>query len=313
MFCYLEKALQKINKNKKMKKFILLGIVIFGINAYSQVAGDLDPSFGTAGKVFTDLNGGQEDGTAILIQPDGKIILAGSGVVNPADSFDFCAVRYNSDGSLDANFGINGKKNFEITNDNSTNKKDYVIGVVLQSDGKIVILESSPIANNKRQFSVIRLNSSGSLDTSYATNGILSFGFGTTSCAPTAIAIQPNNKVVVMGIAFTSPTPTSFLDDGAIARINTDGTLDTSFNTDGKLIISYGTDNDTVNAVTIQNDGKILVAGDANGIIALARLTTAGNPDITFGGTLGKVLTDIPSGTEYVNSVLVQSNGKIWC
>ena len=177
-----------------------------------------------------------------------------------------------------------------------------------QSDGKIVISGYCPESNFSsadNQFSVIRLNSNGTLDTTYGSNGILRFGFGSDNCVANAMTIQPDNKVVIVGYSKTSSTEEDF----AIARVNIDGTLDTDFSNDGKLIVSLET-YDRAQAVTIQNDGKILVGGDANGKIGLVRITEFGNLDSTF-GTGGKVLTDLPSGSEELVSIKTLSNGKI--
>lgn len=291
-----------------MKKILRIGIFILSLNAFSQNASNLDTTFGTGGKVFTDFNGNSEVGNDMVIQPDGKIILAGTGIITTANGYDFCVARYNIDGSLDTTFGVNGKANFEITNFNNSTKRDYATGVALQSDGKIVISGYCPESNFSsadNQFSVIRLNSNGTLDTTYGSNGILRFGFGSDNCVANAMTIQPDNKVVIVGYSKTSSTEEDF----AIARVNIDGTLDTDFSNDGKLIVSLET-YDRAQAVTIQNDGKILVGGDANGKIGLVRITEFGNLDSTF-GTGGKVLTDLPSGSEELVSIKTLSNGKI--
>ncbi len=289
-----------------IKKILLVFVAItYGL---AQNPANLDTTFGTSGKVFTDFNSNSEIGNSMVIQPDGKIILAGTGLVTSANAYNFCVARYNTNGTLDTSFGTNGKANFEITNYNNSYKRDYATGIALQSDGKIVISGYCPDANFSsadNESAVIRLNTNGTLDTTYATNGILRFGFGSAHCQANNIAIQPDNKVVVAGYS----TTTSSDHDFAVARINTDGTLDTDFSNDGKQVINLGT-YDSANSIAIQPDGKILVAGNAGGNLGLVRFTEYGNLDTTF-GTGGKVITNIPDGGELLNTITLQPDGKI--
>ncbi len=294
-----------------MKHFLQLSLIFFGLTAYSQNPADLDITFGSGGLVSTDFNSLNEHGTAMVIQPDGKIILVGSGIINTADHMDFCIARYHTDGSLDMSFGIDGKANFEITNFENTLKRDYASGVALQSDGKILICGISPkenLSTARNDFTIIRLNTDGSLDTSYATNGILRIEFGAQGSIALAMAMQSDDKAVVVGTMSDGSAA-----DMAIARINTDGTLDNTFSGDGKQTINIGI-SDQANAIAIQNDGNIILAGstaDLTGnVIALARLLENGTLDPTF-GTSGKVVTNLPSLDERLSSVLVQPDGKI--
>lgn len=290
----------------------ILFVYLFGmINILQgQNPSNLDTSFGTGGKVFTDFNSGSEVGNALLLQPDGKILLAGTGLAISANAYDFCIARYNSNGTLDTSFGNNGKANFEITNYNNSYKRDYATGIALQTDGKIIMGGYCPDANFSsadNEFAVIRLTANGVLDTSYATNGILRFGFGSANCQAHTIAIQPDNKVVIAGYSSTSSSDYDY----AVARINTDGTLDTDFSNDGKAVVNLG-QYDKANAISIQTDGKIIISGDAGGKIGLVRFTEYGNLDTTF-GTSGKVITDITPGSEDVTSTVLLPDEKLLC
>lgn len=293
-----------------MKKSLLSAIVLSGVFAFGQNPANLDTNFGSGGKVFTDFNNHSEVGNAMVLQPDGKIILAGTGIVTVANGYDFCVARYNTDGTLDESFGTNGKANFEITNYNNSLKRDYATGLVLQSDGKIIISGYCPDGNFSsadNEFAVIRLNSNGTLDTNYATNGILRFGFGSAHAEAHALAIQPDNKIIVAGYSITTSSNYDF----AIARVNTDGTLDTDFSNDGKTVINLD-EYDKANTIAIQSDGKIIVAGDADGQLGLIRLTEFGNLDSTF-GTNGKLITNIEGGGEEILAIKMIEDGKILC
>ena len=234
------------------------------------------------GRVITDF-GGFEVGNSVAVQSDGKIVVAG-GTGN-----DFALVRYNTNGTLDTSFSGDGK----LTTDINTGSSDNGLSVGIQSDGKIVLAGKS-----NGDFAVVRYNTDGSLDTSFSGDGKLTTDFGGTDAAR-SMTIQSDGKIVVAGASNG---------DIAVVRYNSNGTLDTSFSGDGKLTTDFG-GTDTGNSVTVQSDGKIVVAGDSNGDFAVVRYNTNGTLDTSFSGD-GKLTTDF-GGTDTGNSVRVQSDGKI--
>ena len=147
-----------------MKKLLQLGIIIIASNVYSQ-SGTLDPSFGTGGKVITSINSGADKAYAVALQSDGKIIVAGM-TTSATTGKDFACVRYNANGSLDTTFGTSGI----VTNDLQTGSDDVVYSVALQADGKIILAGYSDDGSNKNA-AIIKLNSDGTLDTSFGTSG----------------------------------------------------------------------------------------------------------------------------------------------
>ena len=179
--------------------------------------------------------------------------------------------------------------------------------MAIQPDGKIVV---GGYATNSSQsnFAVVRYNPDGSLDTSFSGNGKVNIDFGTTSIV-NGVAIQSDGKIVVAGLVVQA----SNMDDFAVARLNPNGSLDTSFSGDGKATIDFGA-RDAANAVAIQANGKIVAAG-ATGVggasdFALARLNTGGGLDTTFSFD-GKVTTDFFGNNDYINGVAIQQDGNI--
>ena len=213
-----------------MKKLLQLGIIVFGINVYSQNAGSLDTSFGNGGKVITSFFTGADIAKSVAIQNDGKIIVAGD-CMNTQNKTDFGIIRYNINGSIDTTFGINGKALFDVSNGIPLNYNDYVSKVLLTASGKILITGQK----NNALFAIIRLNSDGTLDTTYGVNGSTTFSLGGSSIANSAI-MQTDGKVVIVGENSGSSSS-----DFAIARINADGTLDLDFSNDGKTTVNFGT------------------------------------------------------------------------
>src|SRR5215213_5922834 len=130
-------------------------VVSVGIAPVAQAApGDLDPTFGTGGKVVTNFTNREDVGYPMAIQPDGKIVVAGT-----AGNAKFALARYTSDGSLDASFGGNGKLTTDLTK-----YDDFAWNLALQSDGKIVAVGDAGAGGPNGTFAVVRYNTDGSLD-----------------------------------------------------------------------------------------------------------------------------------------------------
>jgi uncharacterized delta-60 repeat protein len=246
------------------------GAVDFGLARY-KLDGSLDVSFGTGGKVTTDFSGSQSIATAVAIQRDGKIVVA--GLTDAGGVPDFALARYNPDGSLDPTFGTGGQVTTDFSGGN-----DQAFGVAIQSDGKIVVAGVATI-----DFALVRYNPDGSLDTRFGTGGKVTTDFSGDSDHAHGVAIQPDGKIVVAGTAGFA--------EFALARYNTDGTLDTGFRTDGKLTTDFSGGIEQAHGVAIQPDGKIVVVGVAGEDFALARYNGDGTLDTSFSSD-GKVITE---------------------
>lgn len=236
--------------------------------------------FGTDGKVITDF-GGLEIGYSVVIKPDGKIVVAGESDGNLAL---FC---YNSDGSLDSNFGTGGL----VTTDFGSHATG--LSLAIEPDGKIVVAGES-----NDNFALARYNSDGSLDSSFGTGGLVSTDFGDREIGR-SVAIKPDGKIVVAGVSG---------DDFAIASYNNDGSLDSSFGSEGRVITDFGGD-ETGRSVAIGSDGKIVLVGESGDDFAIACYSSDGSLDSSF-GTEGRVTTDF-GGDEIGRGVAFQLDGKI--
>jgi uncharacterized delta-60 repeat protein len=295
-------------------KIVVAGSTIndFAVARYNS-NGSLDTSFGTGGKVTTDINGGFDTGYSVSLQSDGKIVVAGSTNFSGASSSDFALVRYNNNGSLDTSFGTGGKVTTDINGG-----FDFGLSSVLQSDGKIVVTGQGsnpgiPIPGSfstNDDFALVRYNSNGSLDTSFGTGGKVTTDIvkGNSEQGLSA-ALQSDGKIVVSGYT-ASP---SYTLDFALVRYNSNGSLDTSFGTGGKVTTDFNGNSDYGYSVALQSDGKIVVAGaNANigGDFAIARYNSNGSLDTSF-GTGGKVTTDFNGNSDSGYSVALQSDGNI--
>jgi len=211
--------------------------------------------------------------------------------------FAFLPVRaQGSAGDLDINFGVGGK----VTTD-FTSGSDPAYALAIQADGKIVVAGATGFGD----FALSRYNPDGSLDTTFDGDGKVTTDIGVFDEA-FGLAIQSNGRIVAAG----STAPQGYCCQFALARYNSDGSLDTSFDGDGELTTPFGGDSGAY-AVAIQSDGKIVAAGQTydpfRSGFALARYNPDGSLDMTF-GTGGKVITT-PLGP--ASSLAVQSDGKI--
>lgn len=214
--------------------------------------GTLDNSFGTSGKVATPFGSNFAEGYSNVLQSDGKIIVVGQ--VQKSTESDFAVVRYNSNGTLDTSFNSTG-----MVDNTSMSDSERGHAVRIQSDGKILVAGYSNVSGN--QFALIRYNSNGSLDTAFGSSGKVSTSVpSSTAASAYSMTVQSNGRILVGGEAILSGY--SYF---AIARYNTNGSIDTSFGQSGFVVEKIFTDPNTtsygIKAMALQSDGKLVVAG----------------------------------------------------
>ena len=283
-------------------KIVLAGSIFtehgdnFALARYNR-DGSLDTTFDSDGKVITAIGNFADRGYGVAIQSDGKIVMA--GVTLSIGSQDFALVRYNSNGSLDTGFGVDGKVITDLGNNDRGNAL-----IIQPLDGKIIVVGDSYDANNL-YFALARYNTDGSLDTTFDNDGKVITTIGGWDFA-IDVALQPDGKIVAAG----GGDNISAYRDFVLMRYNSNGSLDTTFDTDGKVITDFGRTDDG-HAVVIQPDGKIVMVGAGNVLstFALARYNSDGTLDNNF-GTDGKVITGIGSSS-VAYAVALQPDGNI--
>jgi uncharacterized delta-60 repeat protein len=259
-------------------------------------SGDVDHGFGINGLLYRPYVANQMEGEGSAFQPDGKVIAVGM-IHQAVSNDDFVVFRFNSDGSVDTSFGLNGNAQIAVTP-----SRDQATNVAIQSDGKIIVCGYSD--NNQsvsRDFTIIRLNSDGMLDNSFGNGGIVITSISQFHDWANAVTIQPDGKIVVAGQADITGTQRF-----AIVRYDSDGSLDNSFDGDG-IVITPGLF--AAHMVTLQSDGKIVAAGELGPRFAFARYNPDGSLDTGFGDN-GTVVVDV-NGYGFPKAIALQPDGKI--
>jgi uncharacterized delta-60 repeat protein len=225
------------------------GLLSQGARPAQAAAGDLDPTFGTGGKVITDF-GGADVGRAIAVQADGKVVVAGS--TGPRENLPgnfFALARYLPSGALDSTFGSGGR----VTTDFGAN--EWANTLVVQPDGKL-IAAGGRSAGLAGAFALARYLPNGGLDASFGIGGrVLTEFAGRPEF--NALALQADGRLVAAGVRAYNPSRPP---DIALARYHQDGSLDSAFGDGGKATMDLGL-GEAAFAVAAQADGKFVIAG----------------------------------------------------
>lgn len=280
--------------------------------------GTLDPTWAPtsplgAGKLVTPMTTGTDRVRASALQADSKLVLAGYCPNPNTGRNDYCVVRYNTDGSLDTSFNGTGKLLFSMGADD-----DQGNAMAIQADGKILITGACVMANSEYDFCTARLNTDGSFDTTFGNNGRVitptggsgtNFGNHARTIAIQSVGVNAG-KIVVGGSCALATDANQRL---CAARYHPNGTLDSTFNGTGVFVEAVHTDGQILTmSMALQADDKIVFARACNNFsdFCTIRYTANGALDTTFNGT-GRVQTDFSSGGDLVTSVKVQSDQKI--
>lgn len=267
--------------------------------------GTIDATFDTDGIVKTSLGTYNSYANSIKILSDGKILVAG---YYPNDSGDdvFCILKYNTNGSLDNTFDVDGQVSTLVL-DAENRANDLVV----QSDGKILVVGQGVDPTNHHHLAIVRYNSNGSLDPSFDVDGkVITEIVGYEGWA-FSVEIQADGKILVAGRTMNSSDY-----DILLVRYNTDGTLDNTFNGNGIVIKDIDNSDNMAFSLSIQSDQKIVICGTVYAPITgvtdfiISRYNTDGSADDFFGNN-GIVTTDIGGTLDGAISCTIQNDGKI--
>lgn len=287
-------------------KIVLVGVTSFNAIGLGNFAlarynsdGSLDSSFGSAGKVVTNVqSSGEDEAKSILIQPDGKLVVVGHTLGSDPDYQ--VIVRYNNNGTLDPTFGNAG-----IVRTVISGHSIWGNSVAIQTDGKLLIgggMQTVPAPPTATfSYTLTRLNPDGTRDNSFDGDGFKSIlygiGGGPGELHIRAIGVQQDGRITAAGW------------DSVLFRFNSNGSPDTSFDGDGTLrpVLNGG----TPKSILLSASGKITVAGTTSGDFAIARYKPDGSLDTAF-STDGYLSVDVDSGaSDMAAAVKIDSFGRI--
>lgn len=236
-------------------KIVMAGVCGLNFCAVRYLpSGAVDTSFNTTGTVMTPVGIGFAVATSVIVQPNGKIVLSGHCYEG------FCATRYDAIGGLDISFNGNGKVVTPVTLNGGRSTAS-----ALYPNGKIAIVGYCTSAFYYK-FCAARYNEDGSLDLTFGGTGIVSTPMVSGHAVANSATLQPDGKLLLAGHCYNGANA-----DYCVARYNTDGSLDTTFSTFGWISTPIGSGEDQGNAVVLQPDGKIVVAGFCGGGFCAAR------------------------------------------
>ena len=248
--------------------------------------GTLDTSFGNGGIVTTNLTG-TSHAEDLAILPDGRILVVGSESTNSNDS-QLVVARYHANGSIDTTFASDGLFKFDW-DANDSNEQAYAVS--FQANGKIVIAGTGA---DPQSLLVVQLHSSGVLDPLFGNNGKVSIDLENEAVGTDLVVFDDGTMLV---------GATVYDENFALVRLDYEGHLVNSWLTE------MG-DQETVNDLLVYPDGRILLAGQANDHFAIARFQSDGSLDPSF-GTEGKVYTAVGDHASAVQRLILQADGKL--
>jgi uncharacterized delta-60 repeat protein len=305
------------------------GLVNFGL-VRLNTDGSIDTTFGSAGFVYTDFNGNSDTLENVLIQGDGRIVAAGNAAVPVGTTGAFvnalAAARYTSTGALDASFGGGGTATQTATIE-AEQEACLAFAATLQPNDAIVFagrLDYDDDRGSAIDTCVTRFTANGARDSTFGEEGVVVIDYAEgnpseddddQSDEAVAVAVQPDGKIVLVGHE-ESGIDSDFL----VARLNADGSRDDAFGNAGAIKVALSSENDVANAVALQADGAIVVAGTVripgppafSGVpdFAIVRIAGNGTPDPDFGNG-GTLFIDFFGASDQATAVEVQNDGRI--
>ena len=302
---------------KRSTAFMIAGLLVIGLAfntqfARSQAAGSLDTAFGTNGIVTTTFSGQTVAPIGAVQQSNGDIVVISQFDFQSDAGTGVGVTRYTSAGKLDTTFGTDGS-----TFTTFANIIFQALWFAVQPNGAIVVgggtaPSDSTLPGANQGFGLVRFTASGALDSTFGTNGLVNTPIGPRTANPGSLLLQPNGQIVMAGLeggnGEKSTNPDAIPNMVAVARYNTNGSLDTTFGSGGVALLNDASTLPGANQLALLTNGDYLIVSTAFGGPVTAQLSSTGvlQSSVT-GGTI--VNTTTTSFGELGSATLFQPNG----
>lgn len=273
-----------------------------------------DNTFDGDGRAVLNVSESSESGDAIAVQPDGKIVVSGHAFISAISNSNFFVARFNTNGTLDNTFHSDGLIVGDESMTGSAADVFQANAIAIQPDGKIVtggsVTISSPFGSSQ-DFAAMRFTTTGQLDDTFDGDGWTTIDLGPNSGIAFAVSLQADGKIVLAG---SQSVPETGTNDMAVARLNSNGSLDGTFGEDGKKLIDFSGANDYATCLLILPGGGILLGGlsatSGSDDFTFALLNSAGDPNNSFSDD-GMLVLPISSSNDVCRSLALSVDGKI--
>lgn len=254
-------------------------------------SGLIDFTFGVGGVARAEMTAGADYPSNLLIQPDGKLVVVGH-CYHSANSASRCVARFETDGTLDAQYGNGGKQflDFEV----ALSRRN--IGAALLSSGSMLVLTNCP------EPCVAKLNENGILDATFGSEGVALL----TVQNAWSLLILPSGHIVVGATCGSAPGA----NDSCIAKLLADGTTDASFGLSGIASIDFQAPDALYAGIVLAADGEIAIASQSSNTLRVAMVTPSGTKRTSYGiSGIGRIFT--PSTSNGIGQLLVDSQNRV--
>ncbi|MEZ4751652.1 MAG: hypothetical protein R3B54_13820 [Bdellovibrionota bacterium] len=260
-----------------------------------------DTGFNGNGVAITSIGTTDEIAYALAVQSDGKVIAAGTTF---GSNYNFGLVRYRSTGALDTSFDTDGRATTDFAGAN-----DVAYAVTIANDHKIIAAGFTD-AGAQNNFAVARYLTNGSLDTAFSSDGLVNTNIGSGNAVANAVVTRSDDRIYAAGTSYNGSNA-----DFTVVRYHTNGNLDTAFSTDGIVTTDFNSADDGANAMALDANRMIVVAGyarnGANRNFAIARYRTDGSLDTAFSGDGKQTISFAASSDDMAYGIAIQSDGRI--
>jgi uncharacterized delta-60 repeat protein len=261
-----------------MKKKLFLLTFLINQLSWAQQSGSLDLTFNNTGFNLLNING-NDNAQALAIAADSSIYIAGT--VGTSGNLNIGVKRILPDGTADASFGNIGNGAYIYDH---LGLSDFCYDMAIQADGKIVLAGAASLTASNTDFLAIRLLPNGTIDNSFGTNGVVVIAVNNSEDYARSVIIQPDGKIVLAG---SSATPGFSFKNAALARLNTDGSLDTTFGINGISVLSVTLDTEEIESFVQLSNGDFRAVGKGGSLsvqnMVIFGILNDGNIDPNFG------------------------------